>query len=145
MAASQAVLGYGTLLQRGNVSTPDGFTTLAEVVKLDGPKMKKDKKEVTHMESPGGYKEYIGALKDGGEVTISVNFIPSDGTHDQTTGVIADYEGDIRRYWKIVWPTDPSYSATFLAEVMDIGFKDPIDDALQMDLTLQLTGAPSWA
>lgn len=145
MAATQAVLGYGTLLQKGDVATATNFATIAEVRSIDGPKMTKDRKEVTHMLSPDGYREYIGGLKDGGEVTFTCNFVPSDATQDAATGLIADFTGNVKRYYRITWPTTPAYTSTFQAEVVDVGFKTPVDDAITMDITLKLSAAPTWA
>src|ERR1043166_527438 len=139
MAVTQAVLGYGTLLQRGDVATATNFNTVAEVRSIDGPKLSKDRKEVTHMLSPNGFREFIGGLKDGGEITFTVNFVPSDGTQDATTGLIADFENNVKRYWRITWPTTPTYTSTFQAEVVDLNFKTPVDDAITLDVPLKLS------
>jgi Lambda phage tail tube protein, TTP len=145
MANTQATLGYGTLLQRGGLTAPDTFVTVAEVRNIDGPKLTKDFKEVTHMESPGGFKEYIGALKDGGTVTFTCNFLPADGTQDHLTGLIYDFKNNIKRYWREQWPTTPASTVTYLGEVQDLDPKMPVDDAMTLDVTIKISGDPAFA
>ena len=145
MANTQAALGYGTLLQRGDIATATNFATVAEVRNIDGPKLTKDFKEATHMQSPNGFREYVGALKDGGSVTFTVNFVPSDGSQDALTGLIYDFTNNVKRYWREVWPTTPNYTVTYLAEVQDLDPKTPADDVMTMDVTIKISGSPTWA
>src|SRR2546430_1988856 len=41
-----------------------------EIVKLGGPGMKADMKDVSNMASPNAYKEFIAGLRDGGDITF---------------------------------------------------------------------------
>ena len=73
---TNARIGYGTLFQTGNGAVPEVFTTLAEVTNITPPKMSRDTVDATHEESPGAWREFIAGLKDGGDVSLDLNFIP---------------------------------------------------------------------
>jgi len=73
-----------------------GFTTIAEVKDLSGPSMGADDQEVTYHQAAGKSttmfdKQYIQGLRDGGEISIPVNLLPADSTHDASTGLLADF------------------------------------------------------
>lgn len=77
MAASNADIGHGAKFGIG--ATP---TYVAEVVSITPPGMTRDTVEVTHLESDAMWKEYIGALTDGGEASITVNYVPATAASD---------------------------------------------------------------
>lgn len=134
MPASQANLGYGTLLQRAG-------TTLAEVVKISGPGMKADLKECTNMLSPGTYKEFIVGLREGGDVTIEMNYIPKEATNSQTT-LRTDFENGTQSSWAIVLPNSLG-TWTFTAMVSALTPAYPLDDRITAQATLKITGKPA--
>lgn len=141
MAASQAVIGFGTLIQRGDVATATGFVTIGEITKYDAPDAKVDLKKSTHMESPGRYEEKIAGLIDPGEAKIECNFVPSITEHSIATGVIADHASGISRYWRRVMPTDPVINETFFGFVSMLTVDTPLEDVIKMKFTVTLSGA----
>lgn len=80
------------------------FVSVSEVTGLPWPTMTRDIQEATPINSTSGYKEFIGALKDGGEITVTMNYIPADPTQNQTTGIISYFEGGNSKNMKIVLP-----------------------------------------
>lgn len=77
MPATTASIGYGAQFAIGNGATPEVFTKVAEVTSLTPPGFTRDAEEATHLESPDQYKEYIGSLFDTGDVSVTLNFVPS--------------------------------------------------------------------
>jgi predicted secreted protein len=73
---STADIGYDSefAIESG---TPGTYTKVAGVVAITPPGMARDSVEVTHLESPNSWKEFIAGLKDGGEASITFNFVPS--------------------------------------------------------------------
>jgi len=131
MAVSQAVVGYGTLLQRAGV-------TVLEIIKLGGPGMKADMKEVSNMLSPNTYKEFVAGLREGGDVTFEGNYIPKDAT--QIT-LRTDFENGTQSSWTIVLPNALG-TWTFTAMVSAINPAYPVDDRIVVSGTLKITGKP---
>lgn len=104
MATSRAVNAFGTLLQRGDGVTPtEAFTTIAELTNIEVPAAESDILDVTHHTSPGAYKEYVLGLKDGGEVTLEGNYVPTDATQRYSTGLLADNASGVLRHFRLIF------------------------------------------
>jgi predicted secreted protein len=73
---SNADIGYDSEFAIES-TTPGTYTKVAEVVAITPPGMSRDAVEVTHLESAERWKQYIAGLKDGGEASITLNFVAS--------------------------------------------------------------------
>lgn len=144
MAETQARIGYGTLFKYGDGASPEVFTTVAEVYEISGPSLSREIPDATHMESPDGYREFLGGLKDGGEVTIEANFLPAHASQNASTGVISFFDAGERRNYQIVWPTSPTTSWQFAAVVQSVEPAAPVDDKLNLSVTFKLSGKPAF-
>jgi predicted secreted protein len=80
-------------------SSPGVYVKVADVTAIAPPGMTRDSVEVTDLESPDMYKEYIPGLKDGGEATITLNFRPS-----ATDVMVAAFENDEVDKYQITFP-----------------------------------------
>src|SRR5687767_14592043 len=76
--STQAKIGHGTLFQINSSpgNSPDQWDSIAEIVSVTPPSLSRDAIDATHSESPEKWREYIPGLRDGGEVTLEMNFIP---------------------------------------------------------------------
>src|SRR5687768_16228446 len=101
MPATQATIGYGTLLQRGDGGSPEVFTAIAEVDSISPPQTVADDVEVTHLTSPNRTKEYIQGMLDAGEASAHINWLPGDPTHDEVTGLLANQIAGTVKNWRI--------------------------------------------
>lgn len=79
MSSTGVKIGYGTRIRVGRGEAPT-WTTLDGVGDVSFPVSEKDEHEVTHMQSPDGTKEYIPGLRDNGEVTVPVHYVPGSDT-----------------------------------------------------------------
>ena len=139
-----ALAAYSALLKIGNGATSEAFTAIAEVRDIEGPELELETKEVTSHDS-GGWREYIGTLLTGGEVSFDLNFIPTDATHSYSAGLIDDMVTRTRRNFQLVFPDSESTTWEFAALVT--GFKPSagVEDELAAEVTLQVTGQPTLA
>lgn len=144
MAETQAKIGYGTLLKFGDGASPESFTTVAEVINIDGPGLSRSIPEATHMESPDGYREYLAGLKDGEEVTVECNFLPGNATQDPSTGVLSFFESGARKNWQVVWPFSPAVTWEFSGIVTGFQPTTPVDDKITLSVTIKVTGKPAF-
>jgi hypothetical protein len=76
MTETAADIGFGAEFGIEG-ETPGTYVALAEVVAITPPGMTREKVEATHLKSPEAYKEYIAALFDTGDVSLTLNFVPS--------------------------------------------------------------------
>lgn len=139
MAASVAVNAFGTLLKRNG-------TTIAEVTDISAPELSRDTAEVTHHQSPNMWRERIKILKDAGEVSMTINYIPSNSTHNVATGLLADFGNDTTNdTWSLVFPDTAATTWSFAGALTKHSVKAPIDDRLTADITIQIMGQPTLA
>src|SRR3546814_10372592 len=77
---TEAKIGHGVHLARGDGASPQVFTNVAELIDLSTPSMTKDQVEATHTDSTDGFREFIPGPTDGGEFSATMNFIPGNAT-----------------------------------------------------------------
>lgn len=129
--------GFGALLKRGDGAAPEVFTAIADPTSISGPGLSRETIDVTSHGSPDGWMEFIGGLKDGGEVSVDVNYDPA--AHDL---LIADFEDSVPRNYQVVFP-DPGTTTWGIKAVLT-GFEPeaPYDDKLAASLTFKVSGKP---
>ncbi len=140
-----ALDAYGTLLQRGDGASPEVFTTIAEVTDISGPTLALDPLDVTAHTSPGAFREFVGGLLDGGEVTFTINYVPDNSSHDATAGLLSELEARAVSNYKLVFPDGSSTEWIFAAFLTAFEPAEPVDDRLSAEITLKLTGQPTLA
>lgn len=109
--ASNAFLGVGTVFSRSETETGT-YVALAEVLNIDGPTMTRDTPEVTNLDSEGGYKEFIAGFRDGGNITLPMNF-----THVTFEAMLNDFEDDAAKWYRIDMPNTQRTRLQFLGLV----------------------------
>jgi len=136
---------YGTLLSIGDGGTPEAFQAIAEVNSLSGPGLSLDPIEITHHESPDAWKEFVGGLLDGGEITADLNFLPTETTQvgDAAGSLLYALTTRAVTNFTITWPDTSSTEWAFAALVTAFEPSAPVDDKLGASVTLKLTGAPT--
>lgn len=141
--ATSAILGQGTLLQRGDGASPENFTTVAEVLSIDGPNLGSDPVDVSHQSGTNRYRDFIQGLRQAGEVNFECNYIPSNATQNNATGVLGDFQNGLTKNWRMRFPVSPAADIIFAAFVRNVGIQAPVDSQLKLNVTLQITGAPT--
>lgn len=144
--ATQAFVGRGGQLYRGDVGTPTNFVKVEEMVSVGGMGGTAPQVTATHLESTAAEK--LSGLPDTEAIPCVANWLPTHATHNETTGIMADFENGTQRYWQIVWKKLGVVvkRATFLATVSDAKTSDLTNEnVVQLNFTLQRSGAPTWA
>ena len=147
MAESRARLGYGTILKRRTATSPLTYQELAEIHQITGPTLKRDVPDVTHMQSPNGFKEFLPGLKEGGDVTIEGNYIPEDASQNVSTGLMSTFFVDTRQHWILEIPDTGSPPIQFEFDAVLTGFEVamPIDNKITFHAVLKISGQPTLA
>ncbi|MEV7584388.1 phage tail tube protein [Streptomyces erythrochromogenes] len=130
--------GFGTQFQRGDGAGPEVFTALADVTNVSGPGLSRETIDVTSHGSPDAWMEFIGALKDGGEVSLDVNYDP--GNHD---ALIDDFDDDAPRNYRIVFPDPDTTTWAFKAVMTGFEPEAPYDDKLAATISFKVSGKPT--
>ena len=143
---TEGVIGLGTLLKIGDGEVSESFTAIAEVKDITGPGLSREFAEFTHQQSAGGYREYKPTFKMSGDMTFKCNFLPDDTTQGfATTGLLKDYEDGTLRNFELLFPDPGSTKAAFAAYVANIQPTAPIASALELNVTLRITGPVNWS
>lgn len=135
--STNARIGHGVLFKVGNGASPEVFTTVAEVTSITPPGMSRDAIDATHEESPEGWREFIGGLKDGGEVSLELNFVPGSAT---TILLMAEIEAAPGNK-QIVFTTGEIFA--FRALCTNLEPEAPMDDKMVASATYKVTGKPT--
>lgn len=136
------IAGFGAKLKRGG---PAG-TAVANVTNISGPGLTRDVLDATTHDSSGAYREFIGGLRDGGEITLEINYSPAEATHKNAAGgLLSDYNSGSGTTYALVWPDAATTTWTFPAIVTGFETKAPMDDMLTADVKFKVTGAPTLA
>ncbi|MFB6517439.1 phage tail tube protein [Streptomyces sp. NPDC056401] len=130
--------GFGTQFKRGDGAGAEVFSALADVTNVSGPGLSRETIDVTSHGSPDAWMEFIGGLKDGGEVSIDVNYDPAN--HDD---LIDDFDDDAPRNYQIVFPDQDTTTWAFKAVMTGFEPEAPYDDKLSATLTFKVSGKPT--
>ena len=125
---SKAIAGVGTVFNRQ--SSP-----VAEVNSITGPGMTRDFIDVTSLDSTGGYREFIAGFRDGGTVTLNMNF-----TADTYSLMKDDFEVDTVQAYSIELPDSGGTTISFNGLVTELPLTIPTDDKVTADVTIKVTG-----
>jgi len=133
---------------------PEGYSGFGAVFEWNGqpvagltsigtPTQTIDALDVTVHGSADGYRDFIGGLANGGEITLSGYAYPND-----TLGQIAmmtDFQSKTRRTATMTWPTAIAavWSATGLITALHFGDM-PIDGLIPFSATIQVCGKPTF-
>lgn len=129
---------FGIALQRSDMVTPTPtFTSIGNVTSVSGPEIERETYDVTAHDSVDGWREFIGGLKDAGEVSIELNYDPTK--HD---AMVDDFEDTVARDYKLVFPGGRGTWA-FKAFLTGFSSESPVDDKLTAELTFKVTGKPT--
>lgn len=133
---SNAISGVGTIFRRadGNSSSPN-FTAVAEVNNITGPNLSRDTIDVTSLDSTGGYREFIGSFRDGGEITLEMNF-----TLDGFDDFKADFESATLHDYQIEFQDTGQTTFEISGLVTGISMAVPMDDKVTSTVTIKISG-----
>jgi len=116
------------------------FTPIANVTTIKGPELSRETVDVTSHDSEDAWMEFVGGLKDSGEVSVEVNYDPAK--HDI---FVDDFADDTPRNYQLIFPTNPAVTWTFKALLTGFSSEAPYDDKLSAELTLKVSGKPTIA
>ncbi|MFW6079530.1 MAG: phage tail tube protein [Gemmatimonadota bacterium] len=141
---TEALAGQGTLIEIGDGGDPESFTTVAEVLDINGPALALDTEDATSQESPNSVEEVVPTIIRTGQVTFDVHFLPTDATQDPATGLVADLMNRQRRNFQVVWPDEGSDTWSFAAYVVGFQPGAPVAGKLTASVALKIDGEPTF-
>jgi len=130
---------FGAVLERSDMDSNPTFTEIANVTSISGPSISRNVYDTTAHDSPDAYMEFIGGLKDGGELSFELNWDPENATHE---ALFSDLNDIVPRDYNLVLPQDiATFAMTAILTAFDVGL--PVDDKLTASVTYKITGKPT--
>jgi predicted secreted protein len=145
---TQAKIGHGSLFQIFDTDASPDWVSVAEVTNITPPALARDTVDVTHTESEEKWREFIPGLRDGGEASIEMNFIPAGPGTDL---ILASFNSDEAKTCRIIFPDGDADVSPITATVWTFsgiitGFapEAPVDGAMTATVTVKLSGKPTF-
>ena len=127
--ASSGFTGVGSTFKRNSV-------TVAEINSISGFNKTRDIIDVTTLDSTGGYREKISGFRDGGEITLNMNFTRAG--YDLFN---FDFEkNSANQTYVIVLSDTAATEYSFGGWVTNITLDVPLDDKVTMTVTIAIDG-----
>lgn len=134
---SDAMIGYGAKFAIGDGASPETFDDLAEVISITPPSDTLDVVDVTHLQSPNRTREFLAGLRDPGECSFEMNFIPGSDADVAIQGV-RDNGGEPVNC-QITFPNNVTW--TFAGILTGYDPAIPLEDKMTATVTFKVTGS----
>ena len=133
MAAS-ATHSKGTKIKRGDGGSPEVFTAIGQITGISGLGSGTPKEiDITNLDSEG--MEFLMGLPNEGSMSVSLNWASTDA---QQAGLWADRAAKTLRNFQILFPDGTLFSFAALVTVFNL--KAPINEKIDVDMTLRISG-----
>ncbi len=135
--SSLALEAQGTVLKIGNGASPEVFSAISEIKTFTGPGGSAAVIDVTDLSSAA--KEKRMGLADEGQLSFTINYIPSDTEHAALRTARATR---VETNFQLVF-TDASPSTTwdFSGFVTNFAVSGSVDGVIEAQVTIEITGA----
>lgn len=127
---------FGTQWKIGDGGGPEVFTTVADVTSVDVLDMSADTIDVSAHDSPAQWREFTAGMKDGGELSMDINYDPA------VHGTLSTAVGGNPKNMKIVMPDAGAAEVAFAGIITGFSAQAPFDDKLSATVTVKVTGVP---
>jgi len=133
--------GFGVLFKTQISSV---YITVAGVLDIKGPNISLTQIDVTSRDS-ANWMEFIGGLKDGGEVTFSLIFDPATQTQSASAsgGLLTLLGAGYTNNFQLYFPSSNTFTLAGL--VTKFAPTAPLNDKLTADVTIKVSGAVTFA
>lgn len=143
MAASNAWWAYGSTFKLGDGAATETFTAVAEVMDITGPSLSRGSFEVTSQDSDDGWREYKPGWRDGDTVNVTANWLPSDATQDNSTGMLSHFNDDDNHNYQVVTPAAVGITVAFAGHIVGMPLNLPMAEQGRVDFSIKISGAVS--
>jgi predicted secreted protein len=141
---SNAILATGTLIQMADAGG-SVFTTLAELRSISGPALTRNVNDVTTHNSVGGWEEALPGMARSGEISFDINYVPTEATHNNSTGLVFVFRTNAKRNFKLIFSNVGATTWTFAGYVVGFEVGAEVDTALTASVTIKPDGTMTLA
>jgi predicted secreted protein len=140
--STDAIVGLGAEFRRWDPtanSAAGDWEKISEVTSITPPNKSRDTVDVTDLDVSDGYRQFIGTIRDGGNVSFTMNF-----TRDGYAKINEDFENDSSQNYEILLPDADNTSFEFEGLVTELPVGEVVvDDVITVDVTIKISGKPT--
>lgn len=115
-----------------------GLNYIGGLTSIGAPTRTAETLDKTTLDSPGGYREFTGGFKDGGEVAISGYFEPGDAGQTDLDDI---FEAGSTELFEIIYPPDLGAGYSFMGVVTAITAGNAeLEELLGFEATIKVSG-----
>jgi hypothetical protein len=133
-----ALSGHGTLIARQPNATPGVFTTIAELGDIAMPGLSRNEFDATTQNED--IDSYVLGVMRRASVSIKMNFITTDPTHDHLTGLISAMKTNLYDGYRFTVNPLAPWIWICSGQVQKVDVMAPVDGKLSADVALRLSG-----
>lgn len=132
---SEAAIGYGATYGIGDGASPETYRAIAEAVNIVPPGVTVEDIDITHLQSPERFREFVASVKSSTDVTFTCN------ATKQNVAVLFAQVG-ITQNMRITSNAEIGKQWKFRGYVKEIAYGElSIDDRLTIDVTVKVKGS----
>ena len=133
-----AISSHGTLVLRAPAATPAVFTAIAELGDVTPPELSRNEFDATTQDK--NIDSYVLGVLRRGAMTLSLNFLGTDASHDHLTGLIKAHTTEPPPVdgYKITFPDGLVWVAS--GQCKGVSLKAPVDGKMSADVTIRFSG-----
>ena len=135
---SDAFWAFGSSFKMGDGGTPEYFTPVSEVIDMSTA-FSRSSIEVTNQGSTQGWTEFVSGFRDGGVLTVQMNWLPNDATHDETTGLWEQFIDNENHNYQIILP-DALATIAFTGHITGFPPSLPVKDVAKVAVAIKISG-----
>ena len=130
---------FGASLAMSDMASSPTFTDSANVMDIKGPGMSTAEIDVTAHDSADGFKEYLGGLSDGGQVTFDLSWDPSEATH---AAMLAVFYAKSTVDWMLTLSDTSLFDFSGFISGWDPS--NPVEGKITASVTIRTSGKPAF-
>lgn len=139
-----AWISNGATIAVGDGASPEVFTTIGEVLTIDGPKESRPVIDTSTLSS--SIRTGKVGLRDGGTVSVTCHLDPATTSQDTVYTHFTAATATEKNYRITLTDTAPAETITFSAIVQEYGGPEiSIDETIKLSFTLKVISAPTYA
>lgn len=138
---STAQKSQGATIAVGNGASPEVFTTIANITGIGGPNLEAPDIDVSDLSST--FREYLLGLPDAGTLELSGFYSQANTQHQTLRDAVQ--AGTAYNFKITLTEGSPLETVTVSARVMAWSMNIAVDEAVSMEMSLKISGAPTFS
>ena len=116
---------------------------VAEVRSINGLSLSVKSVDTTSHSSLTPWSRATPTLLDAGDLTFEINYIPTDPTHNNSSGLLSFLTNRTTKSWTLTFPDSGATTWGFDGFISKFDMTAPVDNVLTAKITITATGQPT--